>query len=318
MRSRGWTLALALLMAACGGEGDSAEKVVEPPAADEAPTSAEETVDDSEASTAAGATPQDDTTTTEAPAPTFSSDDAIERYDDWIDKVEDYTQSGFVDGNSTYDQALEIVGALDPSLLDGNAEDVAVGFHNCSAESAVSARQFFEISTVEIEVEYLEQHAIGDRAWALDIRSFVRLEGIPEQVENSTVLVTAEGVGPTITLEERDCELPRTPAADDLVSAAAAALGIALDPTSSVASTGSFGDDPACEDVLEAAAGTFGEGGCFWASANTLALMGRVECGWVFDLEGGGPGTWFGVDGSEWQQLTAEQYTQDFLSAECQ
>lgn len=317
MRRRGWILALALLAAGCGGDADTTEQTA--PTSNEVDAPAEATTDEAaEVSTTTQMQSEEETTTSEVPAPAFSAEEAIGRYDDWIDRLEDYTESGLVDGDSTYGQALAIVEGLDPSLLEGNAEDVAIDFHNCSSGSVIAAREFYEISGVEIEVEHLEQHAIDDRTWALDLRSFVRLEGIPEQVEKSTVLVTVDGVGPTIDLEPGDCDLPRSAIANDLVNNAATTLGIELDSTAPATSTSSVGDNPSCEDVLSATPGSFGEGGCLWASSNTLALMGQVECGWVFDLEGDEPGTWFGVDGGEWQQLPAEEYTQDFIVTACQ
>ena len=330
MRHQWWkfvaTLCALTALSGCGGSGDanddSAADAVDSAADTE--EAANESSDPQE-----GDTPDDlpatttttSTTTTAAP-PALSADEATDKFDDWMGLIEEYLEASYVGGDSTYDEAVEIIAALDPALVDGSAEDVAVDWHNCISEAAIAASAFYEITGVDIEIEHLEQTQIDGETWAVSYRSFVRLEGIPEQVSNETTLVTVDGVGPTIGPDEEDdsCDIPRAAAADELLAKAEAVLGTSSAAESDSGDSGVFGDTPTCEDVLAATPGTFSEGGCQFGGEGVLNLFGVFECGagqaWVFDLDGV-DGTWFGVEGGEWQELTAEQYTQDFIASQC-
>lgn len=77
---------------------------------------------------------------------------------------------------------------------------------------------------------------------------------------------------------------------------------------------------PTCEQVLNAPPGTFTETCSYVSTPNLINSIGESPCGdtsaWVFDLEDNA-GTWFGIEGQEWQELAAEQYSTEFVESEC-
>ena len=313
--------ALWLTASACGGTQEASGTTADSP--QEAESGAdEEQADEVEASEPE---PQDSAapTTTEAAAPaeaSFSSDEAIDMYDDWTDRLEEYVADNFVDGSSTYDQAVELLEVLDPALLDGAPADVAVDFHNCNANAAIEASAFFDISGADIDIEHLEQTPIDESTWALSYRSIVKFEGIPEQVSNETTLVTVDGVGPSLSLDDSDCQIPRSATADELVANAQSLLGIDPNTITEPVSSGDADGFNICEEVLASPPGAFTEGGCQFGGTGTLNLFGTFECdagaAWIFDRDGT-DGTWFGVEGGEWQELEAAEYTHDFIASQC-
>ena len=200
------------------------------------------------------------TTTAPEPEPTISEDDAIDAYNQYLELAVDYVEANLVHGDGTFDDAREVVERIDPALLGGDLEAVVIDFHNCSAEGATESRVFFQIESIEIEPEHLAQHRINADTIALEVRQFSRISGFPEQSTDITVLVTANGVGPTVatTGESDNCELPRSAEAEALVLEAEEVLGLGGTVSSS-------GELRSAEEVLaeEAAAnsaqGTVGE-----------------------------------------------------------
>ena len=231
-----------IVLAGCGGgvsenartasgQPDPAEPAVEDSGTATTDRSDEQSADEESDSSEPGAT----TTTTAAPVALLSADDAIETYDRYIGQIVDYTRANLLDGNGTFDQARETLAIIDPALLDGALDDVALAFHNCNAEDAIESRAFFEFTALDFDVEHLEQHEINAETWALDLRQFVRIEGFPESITDATVLVTVNGLGPTVvtTADDQSCPLPRSVEAEALLSEARNVLAIAEPATSS-------------------------------------------------------------------------------------
>ena len=342
-----WTylLALALLVAACGVGSESTDATAAPAAEPEADVEEESKVvvdqagdvaddrsesdgeEEDEATSAElvedSAEPAEPEAEPEVPV-SLSADEAIDAWDDYIGQFEEYLNGIFVDGDATFDDAVEIVSALDPALVDGEAEAVALEFHDCQAEAGVSSA-FFEFTGIEIEIEHLSQTPIDENTWALEYRAFNRIEGFPEQVVMSTSLVTADGIGPTLEMpEDGDCVLPRSEAGEALAASAADDLGLDLSaPPETVSPELAAGEAfgvPTCEEVLAAAPGTFTDGCSYEGTPNTLTLFGVEDCGtgsaWRFDLEVE-LGTWWGVEGADWIELSGDEFTADFITSQC-
>lgn len=176
----------------------------------------------SEASTEEAEAPQ---TTTVAPAPEFTAEQAMEAFEDFNEATNEWGQSALVDGDLTFEQTEEFLSFLDQSLIGGDPAEEALAFHSCTSESLIDISAFFEIESVELDFDHTSQTQINETTWALDVRTFTRISGIPETVDDSTYIVTTGGIGPEIDPDEDECPIPNSAEAEALIAEAREVLG---------------------------------------------------------------------------------------------
>lgn len=227
-------------LAACGSAdaaGESglafAEPEIEEPAPDQ-PDIADAIEAPADSTTTSLSPLSPTTTTTTVPLlPEVAVDDAIAIYDRHFEATVPYLNALYIDRNATLEQARAFVAMFDPSLIAVD-EAAVLELHNCFVDTSLLATAF-ELTGFEIEIEHLEQQPVNATTWALQVRQFVRYEGFSEIVTDQTILVTNNGVGPTVLpqTDEPGCVLPWSDVGAALVAEAIDVLGAAERFTSS-------------------------------------------------------------------------------------
>ena len=153
----------------------------------------------------------------------FEALDAMEAYDVWIQELALYQASGWVDGSFGEEQALSLLRRQDESLLKGsNLELIANEWHTCNVEIARSVRENISISSYEVGATHIEQLLVDDDVWVLKVRLELSLDREPPQTSEVELLVTVDGIGPTINATDSACPLQRPVSALDLIAKAEA------------------------------------------------------------------------------------------------
>lgn len=163
------------------------------------------------------------TTTTPEVIDDFTSEQALELYEEYLEAVGVYVDALLITGDPTLEQAQRIVSLTDPGLVDGSAEELAAHFHQCTSGTANEAN----FSSIERGVEHLAQHQIDESTVVIESRFSVSTNLIEETFNEQVVVVTPNGVGPLIS-EDRSggCKLPLSDQGREVVRNAETQLGI--------------------------------------------------------------------------------------------
>lgn len=200
------------------------------------------------------------TTTTAAPVSGFTAEEAIEDLDEYVAAIDQYAEIALVTGELTFEQSEEIFALLDQSLIGGDPAEEVLTFHACNAEGAILARSFYAIESVDFEFEHIAQTQINETSWALEIREFVQISGLPESVSNNTIIVTIDGVGPEVQAGEDQCAIPNSAKAEALLAEAREVLGLANADTAENSDELRLTDEARAEEASAASTqGTIGE-----------------------------------------------------------
>lgn len=119
-----------------------------------------------------------------------------------------YATSGIV-GEATFEQALEVTAHQDPDFYVGSLENGARQVYECQLE--FPPVEGLERDQIEIEVHHVRQRLLREDVWVLEISTGVRLSRELAYLEGTLIVVTPNGVGPTIAsnLDGPRCGLPR-------------------------------------------------------------------------------------------------------------
>lgn len=247
----GGVLVGALLLAACGGEevdllaGDSDAVVPETsvpatqpetsvpvtevessvPAVDETEPDVADEDSDIAVSEPDEAPIPTTTTTTETPVAVddFTSEQAVELYDEYLAGVAVYVDAIHITRDSNLEQSQRLISLTDLDLVDGEAEALAVRFHEC----VVAAAGESQFSSIERGVAHFAQHRIDANTFVIESEFSVSVNSEGEAINDQAVVVTRNGVGPILGDDRSGgCKLPLSDRGQEVVRNAETQLGI--------------------------------------------------------------------------------------------